>query len=133
MCDNTCAIGIVTDSRQHQAETVKVKGNRHAISLDPGSRQAIAIYYRVYSYPTKLGGLLHQESTITIRISSAVSPIVGSHIQNQFRNVIDTIIHKFQIPVEGVLKSRFSLQFKQSKHQELHPITSLQSHKDTSR
>jgi hypothetical protein len=32
-----------------------------------------------------------------------------------------------------LLKSRFSLQFKQSNHQELHPITTLQSYKGTAR
>jgi hypothetical protein len=31
------------------------------------------------------------------------------------------------------LKSRFLLQFKQSKYQEMHPITTLQSYKDTAR
>ena len=81
--------------RQHQAYQAEAfKSNRHAISLDPGSRQAIAIYNRVYSYPTKLGRLLHQESTI--RISSTVSSILGSHIYNRFRIAIDTIILKFQ-------------------------------------
>ena len=78
--------------RQHQAKAVK--SHRHAISLDPGSRQAIAIYNRVYSYPTKLDRLLHQESTV--RVSPAVSSILSSNIYHQFRRVIDTIILKFQ-------------------------------------
>ncbi len=46
--------------------------------------QTITIYYRVYSYITKPGRLLHQKSTV--RITYTVPPIPGTHIDQRFRN-----------------------------------------------